>query len=747
MGTRRKKTDPHAAREARRYERPIASREHILDVLGSHDAPLTLEKLAKAVGVKGEEQRDALAKRLRAMERDGQVVRNRARGYGLVDKMDLHRGRVIGHADGFGFLALEEGGDDLFLSPKEMRQLMHGDRVLVRITGVDHRGREQASVVQVLERNTREVVGRIQHERGVSLVMPDNRRISHDILIPEGDAASAEEGQIVVVELTEQPSRRHRPMGRVVEVLGDHLAPGMEVDVAMRSHEIPHEWPEAVLAQAESFGGAVSADASAGRKDLRKLPLVTIDGEDARDFDDAVFCRKTDKGWNLVVAIADVSHYVSPASPLDGEARERGTSVYFPNRVIPMLPENLSNGLCSLNPEVDRLCLACEMSVSSDGEVRRARFFEAVMRSHARLTYTEVAKVITGKPKARKRLGKLSKHLDALHEVYGALRDAREHRGAIDFDTVEARFVFDDEGKIADVAPLVRNEAHRLIEECMIAANISAACFLQRHKMPFLYRIHAGPSGDKLADLRQMLSEFGLRLGGGVEPEPKDYVAVLQQVSDQPEAPLINSVMLRSLSQAVYSPENIGHFGLALENYAHFTSPIRRYPDLLVHRAIRHVLQRRAAADYVHSRDELGMLGEQCSAAERRADEATREAVDGLKCEYMLDKVGEVFNGVVSGVTSFGLFVELERTQVSGLVHVSTLGSDYFHFDPVHHRLEGEGTGLTFRLGDPIKVRVVRVNLDDRKVDMELASLPREMNGTGRSSGKRRRTVRRRTRR
>jgi ribonuclease R len=654
------------------------------------------------------------------MERDGQLIRNRREGYGLVAKMNLVTGRVIGHPEGHGFLIPDEGGDSLFLSPRQMRKLLHGDRAVARVIGVDYRGRREGAVVEVLERNTETVVGRFCEERGACFVIPDNKRINQDIMVPPDGRGEAQTGQIVIVELIEQPDSRNRPLGRVKEVLGEHMAPGMEVRIAIASHGIPVDWPEPVLEEACRYGEVVPESAKQGRWDLRGTPLVTIDGITARDFDDAVYCEQRGSNWRLLVAIADVSWYVRPGTALDHEARRRGNSVYFPDRAIPMLPEALSNGLCSLNPEVDRLCLVCEMTFNTEGRIIRSRFAEAVMRSHARLTYDTVAAIVADRdPRVRAEYAGLVPHLDRLHELYQVLRVTREQRGAMDFDTQETVIEYGADRKIERILPTERNDAHRLIEECMIAANVAAARFLQRQKMPGLYRIHEGPSEDRLNKLRAFLGELGLGLGGGDEPTPLDYTRLLERVRDRPDAHLIQTVMLRSLAQAIYVPSNVGHFGLALDAYAHFTSPIRRYPDLQVHRAIRHALHGGKPADFPHTHVELVGLGEHCSMTERRADEAVRDAVEWLKCEFMLDKVGQVFDGIITGVAGFGLFVELRGVFVEGLVHVTSLRNDYYHFDPVGHRLHGERSGQVYRLGDRLTVRVTRVDLDERKIDFE----------------------------
>ncbi len=714
--------DPHASREAAKYEHPISSRELIIERLTERAMLLSLEQIADELKIKDERDLDALIRRLKAMERDGQLVRNRRGAYGVAAKMDLVRGRVIGHPDGYGFLVSDEGGEDVFLSAHAMRALLHGDRAVVSVTGLDRRGRREGAVVEVLERNTTRVVGRFYLERGVGFVTPDNKRISQDIIVPADQQGLARHGQIVMVELMAQPGARAQPVGKVAEILGEHMAPGMEIDVAMRAHNLPYMWPARVEQEIGALTPEVPEHAKQGREDIRGLPLVTIDGADARDFDDAVFCERQGKHWRLLVAIADVSSYVQPATALDEEALTRGNSVYFPQRVIPMLPEVLSNGLCSINPHVDRLCMVCEMEIDATGRIKKYRFFEGVMRSYARFTYDEVAAMLIESDTALcAQYSALLPHLHELYALYQALRAAREQRGAIDFETTETRIVFGAGRKIEKIVPVVRNDAHKLIEECMISANVCAGEFLLQHDMPGLYRVHQGPGEQKLVDLRAFLGELGLSLGGGEQPEPKHYAKLLDSVRERPDAHLIQTVLLRSLAQAVYSPVNSGHFGLALESYAHFTSPIRRYPDLIVHRAIRHKLAGKPVEKFAHDPAMLHGFGVQCSMSERRADDATRDAVTWLKCEYMMDKIGDAFDGIVTGVTSFGLFVELKDIYVEGLVHVTSLTNDYYHFDPAHHRLTGERTRTVYRLGDKVRVKVMRVDLDNKKIDFEIA--------------------------
>ena len=713
--------DPYAQREAEKYENPIPSRELILSAIEHAGKPLSRVDIAQIFKIDNEDGLEALRRRLRAMERDGQLLFNRSQQYCLVNNKDLIVGRIIGHPDGFGFVRPDDGSDDLYLSPREMNPLLHNDRAMVRIAGIDKKGRREGAVVEILERNTHQIVGRLYKEDGFTYVVPDNKNIAQTLLVQNGGTGDAKQGQIVIAQITDQPTKLRQPIGKIIEVLGDHLAPGMEIEMAIRSHELPYLWPEALLEEIKSLSAEVPESAKENRVDLRDTALVTIDGEDARDFDDAVFCKKTPKGWKLLVAIADVSHYVQVNSELDKEAKNRSTSVYFPEQVIPMLPEILSNGLCSLNPHVDRLCMVCELFIDEQGKVLRTRFFDAVMRSHARMTYNEVAKILVdGDQALAEKYSHVMPHLRELYALYKVMRISREERGAMDFDTQETRILFGKDRKIEKIIPVIRNDAHKLIEEFMITANSAAARYLNAKKIPKLLRIHEGPTADKLLNLKTFLGELGLKFGGGVHPTPLDYMHLVDAVKDRPDAHLIQTVLLRSMSQAVYSPDMKGHFGLALDAYAHFTSPIRRYPDLLVHRAIRHCLLDKKIETFVYGVPEMIMLGEHCSANERRADDATRDVVSWLKCEYMMDKIGEEFSGIISAVTSFGFFVELADIFVEGLVHISNLGQDYFHFDPTSHQLKGERTGMNFRLGDSVKIKVIRVDLDEKKMDFEL---------------------------
>ena len=708
--------DPHATREAENYENPIPSRELILDVLTQTGVPMMEAEIMAALDI-GEAEVEGFTRRLNAMERDGQVMRGRRGAIGLSEKMDLIAGRVQGHADGFGFLVPDDKSEDLFLGPKQMHKVLDGDRALVRETGVDRRGRREGAIVEVLEHKNSRVVGRLFEEHGVLFVVAENKRISQDILVEPGYTMNAVPGQVVMVDLVAQPSKNSEPVARVTEVLGNYADPGMEIEIALRKHDLPHEWPDQILALEKKMPKKVSAKECEGRKDLRNLAFVTIDGETAKDFDDAVYAEKQGKGYKLFVAIADVSHYVKQGDAFDREARLRGNSVYFPRRVIPMLPEALSNEMCSLKPHVDRLALVCEMQISATGEVKRYDFYEAVFHSAARLTYTKVSAAIFENLADHGVEENLLPHLHHLNDVFQLLLASRHKRGAIDFESAETEMRFTDDGKISEIVPSKRNEAHKLIEECMLAANVSTANFLIEHEHAALYRIHEGPNEDKLAQVRAMLKDFGLSLGGGKDPLPRDYAELLTKIKGRIDEPLLNTVLLRSLRQAVYSPDNVGHFGLAYDAYTHFTSPIRRYPDLLIHRAIKAILHN----DIYDPKEPWDVIGQTCSMTERRADDATRDVVAWLKCYYMKDRIGETFAGTISSVTSFGIFVALDEVYVEGLVHISELGTDYFKFDAERHQIVGERTRRKFQLADRVNIKVVRVDIETSKIDFMLA--------------------------
>lgn len=731
----------------------IPSREDILGILRSAAGPQDAQSLAVALDVKADEF-DGLMRRLNAMSRDGQVKLDPDGNFQLLNQSNFILGRVSGHRDGYGFLIPDDGSDDVFLSEKEMQKVLHGDRVQARMVGTDRRGRPEGSIIEVVERANTHVIGRLLNENGAWIIVPEDKRIGRDILLG-GSLGKAKSGQIVSVEMVEQPSRYAQPVGKIIEILGDIDDPGMEIEIAVRKFGVPHIFSDAASNLAAKLPSEVRPADLKDRVDLRDIPLVTIDGEDARDFDDAVYCEPVKlgkgNGFRLIVAIADVSHYVKPNDALDADALERSTSVYFPRRVIPMLPEKLSNGLCSLNPDVDRLTLVCDAVVSDVGEIKAYQFYPAVIHSAARLTYTEVAEILANPngPEAEKR-SEVVPHLRNLNAVYHVLLEARQSRGAIDFETTETYIVCNSVGKIEKIIPRTRNDAHKIIEECMLAANVCAADLLIRNKHPGTYRIHAGPTKEKLNQLRTFLKQVGLNLSGGDMPAASDYADLINKIKGRPDAPLLQTMLLRSMQQAVYSPDNIGHFGLAYEAYAHFTSPIRRYPDLLTHRAIKAILQGKRyepkgidaralnttlsnsarkqqvkdkADGKKKSEADLTIwdaLGVHCSANERRADEASRDVEAWLKCYFIRDKLGEQFTGTISGVTTFGIFVQLDSLFIEGLVHVTELGADYFQYDEARHELRGERTGKRYQLTDRVTVQVSRVDLDARKIDLML---------------------------
>ncbi len=718
--------DPFYDREAEKYESPIASRELILDYLTKEAKPANLEKIAQAMSINSDEQKEALHRRLRAMERDGQVVFTRRKCYALPEKFDMVKGSVIAHRDGFGFLRVEGKPEDYYLSPEQMKKVLQGDVILAQPIGSQYRGKTEARVVRILEPRSNQIVGRYFIEQGVGFVVPDDSRLNFDILVAGKPKRTVRMGSVVVIELQQRPEHRQKAVGIIKEVLGEIMGTNLAIDIALRNHEIPYEFPKLVEKEASKFTEQVPESAKKGRKDLRDIPLVTIDGEDARDFDDAVFCQKNrGGGYRLWVAIADVSYYVRPGKAIDKEACARGTSVYFPSRVIPMLPEVLSNGLCSLNPQVDRLCLVCEMTVSNKGRLTGYQFYEAVMNSHARLTYTKVAKILQGDEELRQHYHDLVPHLENLYGLYKVLDKARVVRGAIAFESQEPKFIFNADKRIESIEMAERNDAHKIIEECMILANVAAAKLVINAEIPSLFRVHDRPDEERMNNLRNILSELGLTLNGRAKPQPKDVAQLMQTVETRPDCDMLQTVILRSMRQAIYDPENRGHFGLALDEYAHFTSPIRRYPDLLLHRAIKWVLANEKhktskTGGHRYNTSEMLYFGEHCSMTERRADEAVRDVVDWLKCDYMQDHVGEVFNGTISSVVNFGFFVRLDDLFIDGLVHVSSLENDYYSFDASRNRLLGENTHFSYRLGDKVKVKVDNVNPEERKIDFSL---------------------------
>ena len=706
----------------KKYKHPIPDRNALVEFLENVGKPVRIDRILDAFGLKGQRMLSLLTDRLNGMVQAGLIIENRKREFCLTRKIDILTGTVIGHRDGFGFVALDEDGDDVYLSAREMRSVFDGDRIALKIVGHDRNGRPEGDVVDVLERARQTVAGQYIRERGIGLVIPDNPKISHRILVAKGENAGAKHGQMVVVEILDFPTQHEQATGKIVRIIGSPEQKGIATELAIESHGIPTKWPKDVRRQAEKFGKTVPTDAKKGRVDLRGTNLITIDGADARDFDDAVYCEPKKDGWQLTVAIADVAHYVDIDSPLDKQAITRGTSVYFPDRVVPMLPEVLSNGLCSLNPKVDRLCLCCRMDVDSNGKVTRSRFFEGVMRSKARLTYSQVGEFLNGSkdsgvPKD------VRDNVRALHDLYKKLAQARDRRGAIEIDVPMTSFVLNDAGEIDHIRTVKRNDAHRLIEECMIAANVEAARFLKRHRIPGLYRVHARPDVERFDELRLYLTSLGLKVPHSEHVTPKQFNALLQAVKDRPDASAIAMTMIRSLTHAEYTPENIGHFGLALDAYAHFTSPIRRYPDLLVHRAIRHIVRGGKPGQYAYDGKRMQRLGEIASAHERRAEEASREVEAWLKCQYMSEHVGEDFDGVITGVKNFGVFVQIPELQIDGLVHVSNLVNDYYHFESDGQRLVGDRSGQVYGLGDALRVRVQKVDMETRRIDFRPADM------------------------
>ena len=718
------KEDPNLPSESIKYDRPVASRDYLLQLIKEEKVPVSHEHIAEKLQYEDEDSIEAVRRRLRAMARDGQIFRNRRGGYISFDHMDLEKGFVQTHPDGFGFLKPESGGKDIFLAERQMRKLMNGDKAAVKIESYDkRRERSEGELIAVLERAHQSVVGRYHSEGGIDFLIPDDKRLTSDILLNRDVGHTAKPGDIAVVRITDYPTQHNQPIGIIESVLGQDNAPGMEVTIALNTHSIPHHWNEDVQAEIKDFTHQVEEADKLDREDFRNLPFVTIDGSDARDFDDAVYCEPVDKGFRLYVAIADVAHYVKIGSALDQEAIDRGTSVYFPGEVVPMLPEVLSNGLCSLNPDVDRLCMVCCMEISQNGVIKQHDFFEGIIHSHARLIYDDVAAVIfENKEEGAPALQRVRGDLENLKKVYLALAKARKRRHAIEFDTNEVIFKYNDERKIEGIEPVVRNQAHLLIEECMIAANISAARLLKKKKIPTLYRNHEGPNSDKLPNLAEFLLGFGISFTAE-KPTPTDYAKIIEQIKPLPEFSMIQTVVLRSMMQANYSPDTkVGHFGLALKDYAHFTSPIRRYPDLLVHRGIKQWIYQGSNNGFEYDLAAMTSLGESCSRYERRADDATRDASDWLKCEFLQKRIGQQYSGIVSGVTSFGLFVQLEELMIDGLVHITSLKRDYYRYDAVRHRLVGESSNRSYQLGDRLDIQIMGVNMEEKKIDFDLVA-------------------------
>lgn len=733
MAKPKNKKDPFAAREAAKYDKPVASREFILSHLHAKNQPANLREICEAFSITDEDGIEAIRRRLKAMLRDGQLEQLSKRRYWPTGRHVLVHGTVFLDKKSMLWVIPDDRSPRIELPYFTDVNVMPGNKVIVSVPDVaDPNKTREGRIVEILSQPDVIVTGRYATDSGLSFVVPFSKEFLHDIVIPPGHAMNAKNGQIVVVEVSAQHSSRADPIGRIVEILGDERNKNVEIESAIRKHHLPYQWPAEVIKSIENLTEEVPKQAFADRVDLRDLPLVTIDGEDARDFDDAVYCAPTKNGFQLFVAIADVSYYVKPDSQLDQEAYNRGNSVYFPTRVIPMLPEILSNGLCSLKPNEDRLCMVCEMSISRTGELSHYKFYPAVMLSKARLTYTKVAKILDGDEDLRKEYAPLVADIENLADLYHVLRAERTTRGAIDFETVETSISFGKNGTITSIDPIERNIAHKIIEECMLCANVATAKFLDKYKIPSLYRNHEGPLEEKLEDLKIFLREIGLSLGTGKKekPHPLDYGRLLEKIKNRPDYKMIQTVLLRSLCQAVYAPDNLGHFGLAYDAYTHFTSPIRRYPDLIVHRQIKTILagkwneKIRASKSGVKAaeklEEQLEEIAHHCSITERRADDATRDVIMSLKCQYIKQHVGSIFDGVISGVTRFGLFVELVDYYVDGLVHIATIGQDYYVFDPIHHKLIGERSGVVYTLGMPVKVQVAKVNTDELKIDFNL---------------------------
>jgi ribonuclease R len=713
-----KDQDPFFSREASKYKDPIPSREFIIQYLENSGVPEGYSGLFKVLKLKSRESREALRRRLNAMIRDGQLLIDRRGRYALVKKMDMVCGYVVCHKEGYGFLVPDDGSNDLFLGPKQVRLLFPGDRVLASVIFSSKHGKREGVVVKILERSFTHVVGRFFNERGMSFIASANKNIVQDIIILRGKEGGAKQGQFVLAKIISYPTVRSATTTQVVKILGKDVDPGLEVEIAINAHGLSDTWPSDVIKESEDFHGVNVWDKTDKRQKMQHLPFVTIDGEDAKDFDDAVFCERHVKGgWTLYVAIADVSQYVDFDTSLNQEALKRGNSVYFPRYVIPMLPEVLSNELCSLKPNVDRLVMICEMHITNIGKVTGYNFYEATIKSHARFTYDEVYALLENKAK---KTSFLLPQLQELRDLYLSLLKQRKVRGALDFSRVEAKIIFDDKNKIQNIKPMQHHYVHGMIEECMLAANVCASEFLLQEKMPALYRVHEGPDLARLSNLRIFLKTLGLELKGGEKPKSVHYADLLSKIVGRSDEHLVQTVLLRSLRQAIYTPENIGHFGLAYEAYAHFTSPIRRYPDLINHRSIKYLLQGGKPKDYYYTKEDMQSFGNHCSLTERRADDASRDVGMWLKCEFMRDKVGKVYFGVISGVTNFGIFVELKDIFVEGLVHITSLKNDYYKFDAIHQRLLGRRSGILYRLGDPIKVMVAKVDVSGREISFEL---------------------------
>ena len=711
-------SDPFLNREKENYQNPIPSRELILKVMNDHGVPITKKELIKKLEITDDEY-PFFEKRVGAMARQGQILINRKDILCISKKLNLFPGKIMGHPDGFGFLIPEDSSlQDIFLSPKEMSKVFHNDEVIVQVTGIDKKGRQEGVIVEVLSRGNSIIVGRVIQNHGVTIVRAEDKRISHDILVPYHQDMNAQPGHVVEVEMTKQPDFRTKPMGKITKIIGSYSDSGIEIEIALRKHHLPYEFSKDAIKESESFKDEVLISDYKDHVDLTKLDFVTIDGETAKDFDDAVFAEKAESNMRLFVAIADVSSYVSLNSQLDKEALSRGNSVYFPRRVIPMLPEKLSNGLCSLNPQVNRLTMVCEMIIDNEGLVLEYKFYPAIIFSKARLTYTITHKILyESDADLTIKYSHVLTNLKNLRKVHDLLSKQREKRSAIEFDSVETAINFNEDGKIDSIQPVHRNEAHKIIEECMLAANVSAAKFLLKGNSLAIYRNHESPKEEKLELLKNYIAEFGLKLGGGQKPSAKDFSALLQLIKLRPESQMLQTMILRSMQQAVYETKNKGHFGLAYDTYTHFTSPIRRYPDLVVHRAIKEKLKNKELR--VKNLDEIA---KQCSTTERRADEASRDVEDWLKCYFMKDRLGDIFYGTISSVTSFGIFVNLDEIYIEGLIHITDLGNDYYVFNKTKHALVGEKTKKSFGMSQRLKVKVAKIDMELSRIDLSLCN-------------------------
>ena len=771
------KKDPVAAinsADYQKYENPIPSREFITQVIATSAHPMHREDLLTTLKLHSDDQKEALRRRLRAMERDGQLL-YAPTGFTLINPADIRTGVIIGHAQGFGFFKEAGIKNDLFVPQHQMRQLFDGDTVQARISGLNRQGREEVTIIKVVTRGVTQITGQLQCEGERYFILPDNSRIAHTIDIAPKDLNGAKPGQLVTAAILDYPSFKNTATAKIVDILGNKADPGIEIKMAISNHNIANKWPTDVLLAAAQYGQNVSEADKVHRIDLRKKTFVTIDGDDAKDFDDAVYCEPLKSGWRLYVAIADVSHYVHQNSELDTEAHSRGTSVYFPGQVVPMLPEALSNGLCSLNPHVDRLVMVCEMTITAKGKMTEHIFYEGVIHSHARLTYNQVDAFLNT---PHTPLGEylpqqypaVAPAIINLANLYRVLINARATRGALDFESKEVTFEFNDQRKIAKIHPVIRNDAHRLIEECMLLANVATARFLESHQLPVLFRVHDGPKENKLASMREFLTSKGLTLGGGAKPKPKHYEQLLTKIDGRKDANAIRMVLLRSLGQARYSADNKGHFGLSYDAYTHFTSPIRRYPDLLVHRAIRSIIHhptkigsiskrikkllgfgyddvRRATlphtpsqqSQYRYNKNEMVDLAEHCSVLSRRADKASWDVEAALKCHYMQDKIGHEFSGIISTVTHFGLFIELDGTQIEGLIPINGLDNDYFNYDAPSQTLKAENSKRTYAIGDTLTVAIARVDMETHKIELAIAGTPKPQGATKNNTRNKRR--------